>query len=133
MRYLKTSLFLLATFQIISWTALSQPSIQDSTRRISVVRWQVERLVQDAYKLRALEAYVSKLEQEAAVSDKLISRQDSSMRVKDQIIASYSMINIDWKGRFENQKELTKQERRQKRRWRLAAIMVGLVWVAVQG
>jgi len=118
---------------ISSSTASSQPSTQDSTRRILVQRWHVERLVQDAIRLRALEEYTATLEREISVDNKLITHLDSALKIKDQLIYNHSKEGVLWKSRFENQEGITKQERRGKRRWRIAAVVAtGLfVWVAV--
>ena len=113
--------------------AFSQPSTPDSLRNIAVVQWRLERLINDAYQLRALELYAAKLEQEAAISNRIIIIQDSSMQIKDLIIAGHNNIISDWEARFENQKEITTLEKRQKRRWRVVAfVAVGvIVWQAV--
>jgi len=118
---------------MISWTALSQPSTPDSTRRILIQRWHVERLLQDAIRLKALEVYTATLEQEVAIDNNLIAHLDSAIRIKDQIIYNHSKEAVSWKARFENQKEMTMHERRQKRRWSIGAVVAtGLfVWVAV--
>jgi len=114
-------------------TLYSQPSIPDSLRRIPVKQWQLQRLINDAYQLRAIEDYTSKLEQEAAISNKIIASQDSSMQVKDLIIAGKDNIISEWDARYENQKDLTRFEKKQKRKWKAVAIVAtGLfVWVAV--
>jgi hypothetical protein len=114
-------------------TVYSQSFTPDSLRNIEVVRWRLERLIQDAYRLRALEEYVVRLEQETSISNKLITQLDSAVKIKDRIIETHSQESTAWKGRYENQKELTKQEKRGKRRWRVVAIVAtGLfVWVGV--
>jgi hypothetical protein len=116
-------------------TLYCQPSTADSLRRIPVKQWQLQRLINDAYQLRALEKYTASLEQETAISNKIILFQDSSSQVKDLIIAGHKNVSADWEARFNNQKDITKQERRGKRRWRLVAIVAtGLfVWVSVSG
>lgn len=113
--------------------AYSQPSTYDSTRRVPVKQWQLQRLINDAYLLRTLQQYTVKLEQEAVISDKIIASQDSSMQVKDLIIAGRENIIGEWKARYENQKDLTRFEKKQKRKWKVVAIVAtGLfVWVMV--
>ena len=114
-------------------TLYSQPSTVDSLRRIPVKQWQLQRLINDAYQLRALEEYTSRLEQEASISNKIIASQDSSMQVKDLIIAGKDNIIADWSARYQNQKDLTRFEKKQKRKWKVVAIVAAglFVWVAV--
>jgi len=90
-------------------------------------------MINDAYRLRALEKYTATLEQEITISNKIIASQDSSMQVKDLIIAGRENIIGEWKARYENQKDLTRFEKKQKRKWKVVAIVAtGLfVWVAV--
>jgi len=135
MKGLKILLFLLAILVTSRLTLYCQPFTPDSTRRIPVKQWQLERLINDAYRLRALKKYTATLEQEITISNKIIASQDSSMQVKDLIIAGKENITSEWEARFNNQKEIIKQEKRQKRRWRIAAVVAtGLfVWVAVTG
>ena len=115
-------------------TLFCQPSIPDSLRKIEVTKWKVERLIHDAYKLRAAESYISKLENQQIVSDRLIFNLDSAIIIKDAIIKSQNSLSENQGSRLEIQKQLTKLEKRQKRRWRIVAFAVGglLVWSVQQ-
>ena len=110
-----------------------QPSIPDSLRKIEVTKWKVERLIHDAYKLRAAESYISKLENQQISSEKLVLILDSAIILKNSIIKNQNSLSANQESRLEIQKQLTKLEKRQKRRWRLVAFAVGglLVWSVV--
>ena len=133
MKGLKILLFLLVILAISKLTVYSQSSTPDSLRRIEVVQWRLERLINHVYKLRALQEYTARLEQETSISNKLILHLDSAIKIKDDIIKNHSKQEILWEARLKNEKEITTQEKRGKRRWRFVAMVAtGLfVWVAV--
>lgn len=104
-------------------TLFCQPSIPDSLKRIPVAQWQLQRLINDAQTLRVLEVYTGKLEEQAVIMTQLVVAQDSSLQLKDQIIEKKNQIIGETSAQVADQKLLTKDERRKKRRWRLVAIV----------
>ena len=74
-------------------------------------------MINDVYRLHALEEYTARLEQETSISDKLILHLDSAIAIKDEIIRNQAIQAGAWKDRYDNQREITIQERRGKRRW----------------
>lgn len=116
-------------------TAQSKTSIPDSLRTIEVEKWRVERLIHDAYTLRALQQYASKLEQETSIANKLIVAQDSTLNIRAQTIKDQATRIDTSDARLENQVKLTKHERRQKNKFKVVTftiIAVG-VYVIVRG
>jgi len=104
------------------------PVTAESHEIIQVVRYRVERLMSDSVKLVALIAYTGGLETELSVANALISDLDSLAGNRFEIIKAQAVQLTDWKDRFSNQEEITKQERRQKRRWRAVAyVAIGVV------
>ncbi len=107
-------------------TLYCQPSTPDSLRKIEVVKWRVERLIHDALLLRSLQEYVTRLEAESDISAALIVKLDSALVLKDQIITQYTNENSLWRTRYQNQKEITRQERKAKRKWIVVAGLMGI-------
>lgn len=109
-----------------------QPSITEEV--ITVKKRHIEALIHDVQKLRALEQYTAKLEQELNISGRLIAKQDSLLSIKDRIITTQLSESSTWKVRFTNQEQLTKLEKRQKRRWKFTSVVLAgaLVYVTVK-
>lgn len=112
-------------FSVLALTPLivcSQPGTSDTL--ILVKKRHVENLIHDVKTLHALEEYMVSMQIEINYSDSLIRAQQSLITVKDAIINSQKPLIAEWEKRFNNQVEMTKQEKRGKRRWRITTIAV---------
>lgn len=113
---------------MLASTALSQTSL-DSVQTISLARWKVVRLYEIARSAASCDSLQAFQEKEIQAGIKLQSVTDSLLTVTtDELVAARADRGMA-DSQLKNQKALTKDQARKKRRWMLISAGILAVWI----